>query len=225
MVSDACNKWLKEGYVELYNYYKEIPLIARVRLLSVQADALHVACSEDLVWVIAAGEKRRTALVRVPFSEFSLRLIVKQVHGSNLLMLHGGLVLHQRESRHHIRVQCDRPVLISMRREKGPWWHGSIYDFSEAGLGIVSENALPWKLKETLICKFTMQDKELECSAVVRWRNDTEGKVRMGVELVVEGPAKKALQREVGRLTREIKDRLKTRGIPNGLSEVKISEA
>jgi hypothetical protein len=224
MVSDACNKWLKEGYVELYNYYKEIPLIARVRLLSVQADTLHVVCSEDLVWVVAAGDQRRTVFVRVPFSEFSLRLIVKQVHGPNLLLVHGGLVLHERESRHHIRVQCNRPILISMRREKGPWWHGVIHDFSEAGLGITSEDELPWHLEETLICKFSMQDHELTCGAVVRWRSDADGKVRMGVQLIVEGLAKKALQREVAGRVKEIHDSLKIKGIPDSLASVKVPE-
>ena len=172
----------------------------------------------------AAGDQRRTVFVRVPLSEFSLRLIVKQVHGQNLLLVHGGLVLHERESRHHIRVQCNRPILISMRREKGPWWHGVIHDFSEAGLGITSEDELPWHLEETLICKFSMQDHELTCGAVVRWRSDADGKVRMGVQLIVEGLAKKALQREVAGRVKEIHDSLKIKGIPDSLASVKVPE-
>jgi len=225
LLSDACIKWVKEGYIELYNFSSEMPLIARVRLLSAQGDTMHVVCSEDLVWVVAAGEQRRTVFVRIPLSEFSLRLIVKQVHGSNLQLLHAGLIRHEREKRHHVRVQCEMPVPISMRREKGPWWQGVIQDYSDSGLGLSSSEALPWQLQETLMCRFTMRECAVNCSAVVRWRNDAEGKVRLGLELEVDGPAKKWLLHEVSLRSREIQDKLKAGGIPESLFGIKLSNA
>ncbi|MDX8407542.1 MAG: PilZ domain-containing protein [Mariprofundaceae bacterium] len=224
LVSEACNHWLKEGCVELYNFYHEMPIMARVRLLSARGDGLHVSCVEDFIWVVAAGEHRRTVFARVPLSEQSLRFTLSQVHGSGVKLKYAGMVRHEREKRKHIRVQCDEPVRISMRRDKGPWWHAMIHDVSESGLGISSSEPLPWKVDEKLLCHFSLHDHQVKGGALVRWRNEIGDRVRLGLELDIGPASKKQLQHEVAETSKRLINHLKIGGLPDSLAGVNISK-
>lgn len=217
LITKARNRWLQSGEIELYNYYHEIPVIARVPLKGVREHGITVGRTPDLVLVLAAGEHGRFAHVRLPKSSLCLRLAVEGVHGQLVHWHDAGLLQTARENRRYMRVRCDSAIPIMLRTAADKEYPGRIVDFSASGLGIALAQPLSAQLGELLWCQTVIRDSEVATAGRLCWRRDDGEGARLGLELDVDQATQNRLHTEVARLRRQILGRLKMQGPPDCL--------
>jgi len=219
LMASARNQWIKDGEVELYNYYWEVPVIARVKVHQVRENGLSVIRTPKLSHVIAAGQHGQFAHIRLPDLNLCLRLAVESAHGQLVHLKPAGVFQVARERRRHIRVLYDKHVGISIQDGSGEKLQATLQNLSQSGFDISMQQNLSANVGDRLGYHLLIRSNEMEGSFVIRWIRKEKGYAQLGVELDMDTAIEHKLQIEVAHRQQQILNELKRHGIPDSLFE------
>jgi len=219
LLTRAKNRWLKDGVIELYNYFMEVPIIARVALLESREDGITVERTEDAVWAITAGEHGRFIQTRIPDSSLCLRMEVQSTAGQKIHLRDAGMLQIAKEKRSHIRVQSDSVIPVRITTPQGDAIDAAVQDYSEAGLGVSTQQRVQLKESDAIHIFMNMHGMEIDVDARVCWLKHASDQVRFGLDLDLHGAAhiRQHLQRQIVIARRSIMSRLRMQGISDCL--------
>ncbi|OIO70288.1 MAG: hypothetical protein COW19_08610 [Zetaproteobacteria bacterium CG12_big_fil_rev_8_21_14_0_65_55_1124] len=219
-------RWVREGEVTLYNYFHEVPIMARVAVHNVRESGFGVDRSSDLVRVVAAGQHGRFAHIRLPDLASCLRLEVESVVGKHVNFRYAGAFETAKERRQHIRVQCGDVLHMTLSGASGQIIETAVRDISESGFGLNILRGGEVLNGETYAFDLSLQTGELKGSCQVRWLDRAGGKStpdkadhgRCGVEIDLRPALLRRLQIEVSQRKKRILNELRALGTPDSLS-------
>jgi|GEM_PF-6968348 len=209
--------WMRQGKIELYNYFMEMPVKVMATVHEVYEQTLSVERSKDLVYTIAAGEYGRFALTILPGSDHVLVLEIVGVFHDRINFRHARMSSQIRERRCHMRVQPDPPLSVVAKTDDGKILTGKALDYSENGMGLVIHRGISIDIGRTMDIDWMLFGKQMQSAAIVRWLQRDGSNTRLGVELIPDGDTRLELQQMVARTQRSIMSRLKMKGIPDSL--------
>jgi PilZ domain len=216
-ISKGTVHWMRMGEIELYNYFMEMPIKAKVAVRDAHEQALAVELNSDLVRTIAAGEHGRYVMTILPDSKLVLGMEVISKIGNKVQLRYDRTFPQVRERRRHVRVQPDPliPITIDIRGS------GNIVaktmDYSENGMGLITSQPIQVRAGHTVKIDWFTYGKELRAPATVHWIQRDKDHSRLGIELASGNDTHLALQQMVGRAERHILARLQMKGIPDSL--------
>jgi PilZ domain len=217
LISKATVHWMHMGEIELYNYFMEMPIKAKVAVRDAHEQALAVELNSDLVRTIAAGEHGRYVMTILPDSKLVLGLEVISKIGNKVQLRYGRTFPQVRERRRHVRVQPDPliPITIDIRGSGNVV--AKTMDYSENGMGLITSQPIQIRAGHTINIDWLTYGKELQSPATVHWIQRDKDHSRLGIELASGNDTHLALQQMVGRAERHILARLAMKGIPDSL--------
>ena len=206
-VLDASVKqWAKEKKINLYNFFKGVPIHATVDVIKVAGAEVRVTCSSELIKVFASQSSGKFAYVICADKTYQAKVLISEVL-ENIVTLKLGEVspslLHRRKDL-GVRTMSEIPVRLRVRGRM--LQRVMLCDISSTGLGFL----LPEKDHklcqngEMIACGFKLADKDIKATGWIRWVMIMNGEMRMGVELRPNIAVQQALQKEVFRIQRKI---------------------
>jgi len=209
--------WMRQGKIDLYNYFMEMPIKVQATVHDVHEQTLSVERSKSLVYTIAASEYGRSALTILPGSDRVLMLEVASVFRDRINFRHVRMSSQVRERRCHMRVQPDPPLDITIKITDGKILTGKALDYSENGMGLLINRKVSIHVEQTMDVDWMLFGKQMQSTAVVQWTQRNGNNLRIGVELIPNGDTRLELQQMVARTQRSIMSRLRMKGIPDAL--------
>ena len=219
LMTSARNQWIKDGEVELYNYYWEVPVIARVKVHQIRENGMSVLRTPKLMHVIAAGQHGQFAHIRLPDHNLCLRMAVESTHGQLVHLKPAGIFQVARERRRHIRVLYDKHIGISIRDSSGEKLQATLQNLSQSGFDISMQQELSANVGDSLGYHLLIRSNEIDGTFVIRWMHKSKGYARLGVELDMDTAIEHKLQIEVAHRQKQILNALKMHGTPDCLFE------
>jgi len=220
-LASARSRWLREGEVTLYNYFREVPITARVAIHREGDSGFSVDLNNDLVHVLAAGEGGRFAHIRLPDLHSALRLEVESSVGQRVHFTYAGVFKTAEERRQHIRVQCDDLLAVVLRDASGKELQAVLRDISQSGFGLSAGQACSLRVGDRLSFRVRLGGADLKGESSVCWvaRSGVSGsaQARFGIELDMALNLMHRLQNEVAQRQKRILAALKMLGVPDGL--------
>ncbi|MFQ5346140.1 MAG: PilZ domain-containing protein, partial [Mariprofundus sp.] len=217
MLNETYLTWQQEGEVEFYNFYNELPILARVPLRSIRDNVISVTRTDELDSVLTAGEHRRYAHVRLPHSEQCLRMYAEGASGNVVRWHEAGIMQIAKNKRLHIRVQCKEPISLTLNREHGPKWDACLRDFSATGLGLSHHDRLPGDVDDILICDFRLEQRSVHVKGRICWKIREGSNTRLGLKLMLDHKNTQVLQSAAAQRQLRIIKELKMLGPPDCL--------
>ena len=219
------SRWLREGEVTLYNYFHEVPIMARVAVHDVRESGFSVDWSPDLVRVVAAGEYARFAHIRLPDLTSCLLLEVESVIGKHVNFRYAGTFKTAKERRQHIRVQCGDVLRLTLSGASDQNIETAVRDISQSGFGMNILHGGAIQNGETYSFNLWAQTGELKGFCQVRWLDragetgvpDKAENGRCGVEIDLTQPLLRRMQLEVSKRKKRILAELRAIGSPDSL--------
>jgi len=224
-LASARNRWSRDGQVTLYNYFHEVPIMARVAIHDVREDGFGVERTVELIQVVAAGEHGRFAHIRLSDLHSCLRLEVESSTSKRVNFRYSGIIDTARERRQHIRVACEEDLQMSLVDASGYQMEAVVRDMSQSGFGLQMRGTAPIQLGDQLKFNLQLSSNELTGFCTVRWLRqfDTNShkyrvsQARLGLELEMTSPLLHRLQLDVSRRKNRILGELVVMGVPDSL--------
>lgn len=217
--SQARIGWMQEQSVIVFNYFKEMPVRAVLRLLEIREYGLITERSAELIPVLAAGDHGRFVFTRMPEMSLSLRLKLESATKGAIHWHDAGIIQEERERRSEPRVRSDREISVLLNDTKGGSYKGSLYDISASGLGFASHEELPFVSGDSIRFRLHLAGHDLKGNMHLAWIRTTTGRTRLGGAVEPEPTTHRCLKQEVMRLQNLLLGELKLRGIPDSLME------
>ena len=219
------NRWARDGEVTLYNYFREVPVMARVAIHDVRENGLAVERTLDLVQVVAAGQHGCFAHIRLSDLHSCLRLEVESSDGKLVHFRFAGIFRTAQERRQQIRVLCDDNLHLSLSDAAGAGVEAIVRDMSRSGSGLEARQPVSIRAGDQLDFQLELPSGGVQGKCAVCWlgRPDTQadqscsGQVRFGVELQMTPAHQRRMQAEVGRRQKRILGALRIMGVPDSL--------
>jgi len=176
--------WLESGTVHIHNYFKEVPVSAKVSFVSFETGQhLCVKATPELGRVFAVSDSTTQALISSPDRKYNLQVTVFQCNQMQLLLSVTGIVKALQECRREVRVRPEERLsadLIVMGRKI----RADIVDLSCTGMGLIVTGDAALRTGAEVQCRCQLGTRHLEAKqARVCWTQKTEGGVRAGIEL------------------------------------------
>ncbi len=219
-MASARARWVREGEVTLYNYFHEVPVMARVAIHGVRESGFEVDRSADLVHVLAAGQHGRFAHIRLADLRSCLRLEVGNADRKRVHFRYAGIFKTAQEHRQHIRVQCGDALRLMLTDASGENIEAEVLNLSEAGFGLEVRQMNTVQIDDTLHFELWLSTGEAKGSCSVCWlhrANAQAGQTRFGVELNLTPALLRRLQAEVSQRKKRILGELRILGTPDSL--------
>ncbi|MDQ6972591.1 MAG: hypothetical protein Q9M30_08080 [Mariprofundaceae bacterium] len=216
-MASARSRWSKEGEVTLYNYFREVPIMARVAIHDMREGGLAVAYSTDLVHVVAAGQYGKFAHIRLADLHSCLRLEVEGVLGGRVQFRFAGIFQTARERRRHIRVLCEDHLRLSLIDTDGQSVQASVNDICQAGLGLDMQMPLAAVVGDAFDFKLSLRSGEVQGIGILRWLNTAGARTQFGLDLDLTPALLRKLQLEVSQRQKRILSGLRMLGVPDSL--------
>jgi len=219
-LSSARSRWLREGVVTLYNYFREVPITARVAIHREDNSGFSVDLNTDLVHVLAAGECGRFAHIRLPELHSALRLEVESSVGQRVCFTYAGIFKTAEERRQHIRVLCDDAIPVVLRDQSGKELQVVLRDISQAGFGLGMGQSADVRdgirVGDRFGFRVRLAGTDLQGESSVCWLSQS-GQLRFGVELDMALNLMHRLQSEVAQRQKRVIAALRMLGVPDCL--------
>lgn len=216
-ISKASNEWMQEQEIVLYNYYKEMPVVAKAKLLHVGEHSFTIKRDRDLAAVLSASKDGDTTLTRLPKSDLCMLLTVDEVTNATVHLRYGGFLPVGKESRRNVRVQCEKPIEIKLRDSGFQQWTAQLQDYSESGLGLVFAKESGIEAGVSLVFGMIFNGRKVMGKATVAWMSHEAERDRVGLSLEYEASNQRVLECAVSARKKTIVDELQRMGIPRGL--------
>jgi len=221
----ARTRWARDGEVTIYNYFHEVPVMARVAVHDVRESGFGVEWSPDLVHVMAAGEYGRFAHIRLSDLTSCLRLEVESVVEKYVNFRYAGTFKTAKERRQHIRVLCKDGLPLTLSRASGQKTEAIVQDISQSGFGLTNLDQCAVQVGDTFNFELELHPGKLKGTCQVRWRyktgkkhtSDHAGHGRIGVEIDLTPALLHRLQLEVSRRVKRVLAELRASGAPDSL--------
>lgn len=219
VLAESKIQWFRDRHIELHNYFQEIPVRAKLKLLDTVDDEISVAFAADVGMVFAASVDLNTAYISVASS---MRLVVcgKECQGGRIRLAIVGIEPDPMSHRNYVRVAISRTIPITLHGKKK--YQAYICDKSEKGLGLlflketgaklINSGAL--KTGDRLLCHWQPRDSELKAQAVVRWIRKVGNEYRAGLAIDPDPATHRHLQQLLMQHQRDIVTRLRRLGLP-----------
>ncbi len=217
LLSKAAMTWMREGQIELYNYFMEMPVKARVAVHDVHEQTMAVEKSNELVYTIAAGEHGRCVMTSLPGSRLVLMLEVVSTIGNKVNLKHARIFPQVRERRRFPRVQPEPLLAVTLDITGSGTPEAHALDYSENGMGLILHQRTTLRPGHVIGIDWFTYGKQLRSAAAIRWLQQEEDNTRLGVELTHDDNTKLQLQQMVARAQRNVLGRLRMKGIPDSL--------
>jgi len=216
--------WLRNRQIELHNYFQEIPVRAKLKLLDIADDIIDVKFSTDAGMVFAASNDLNTACISVGDC---MRLTVTGVErqGNRLRLVITSIESDLMSRRNNVRVAMDKIVPITLQGRKKIQAH--IFDKSVKGLGLLFPQSIGVKLinsgdlktGDRVDCIWQQGEVEFKVPASVRWIKQLEDECRAGLEINPDETTRTHLQQFLMQHQRKIITRLHNLGLPPWMAQ------
>jgi len=214
-LSQACNQWIQNKEINIYNYYQEMPASITVKLLQVKEDNFTIKRSRELITVFAASKTGNTAFTRLPNSELSLALQVADVTKETVHLRYGNFYSLGKEKRRDIRVKNDRPIKMMLKNDAFQQLECHAVDLSISGLGLSFTHETTLQIGDAWIFSIIIQGHHISGKGLIAWVKNSAGHCTAGLTVEYELTSHYRLTSEVHRRRKMIMDELKLKGIPD----------
>jgi len=219
VLAESKIQWFRDRHIELHNYFQEIPVRAKLKLLDTVDDEISVAFAADAGMVFAASVDLNTAYISVAGG---MRLMVRGIECRNgrIRLAIVGVEPDPMSRRNYVRVARSRPIPITLHGKKK--YQAYICDKSERGLGVLflkktgAEliNSGELKAGDKIICRWRPGDSELKAQASIRWIRKIGNEYRAGLTIDPDPATHRHLQQLLMQHQRDIVTRLRQLGLP-----------
>ncbi|MDX8388542.1 MAG: PilZ domain-containing protein [Ghiorsea sp.] len=217
IVSKASYEWKQEKEVQIYNYYKEVPVHAVVKLLSVGEQNLTVKKSRKMSQVFAASPQGDSVLIRLPKNELCMRLTIEEVSGVGVHLRYGGFLSVDKEKRRSIRVQTSKPTVVEVMDAKRQSHEALMCDFSDSGMGLSFDMETPLQPGDEVALSLFMNGQSVRGKGIIAWAKNENGTGSIGVGIEYSNENYRLFSNEVLRRKKAILNELRQLGVPSGL--------
>ncbi len=213
----ACFEWSKEKEIRVYNYYKEMPVTASLKLLKVGANSFTVRRSEDLIAVVLASDTGCSLYTDMPGCEISMEMTVSDATHDAVHLQYGEFVLAKKQRRREPRVTVSSTVHAILRDAEFRSWECEVSDLSASGLGLLFRQEMSFQKGDAFVFSLWLHGEKIIGRCMIAWLRNSEGKCYAGVSLEYNKVRYRQLSSEVSKLKRKSLMELKLRGLPNCL--------
>lgn len=186
VLAECRAEWSESGKVHLHNYFKEVPVTARVPFVSFDAEhQLHVKASEDLGRVFSASEDPTMALISSPDRKYNIRVKAFVCKRMALTLSVTDVCESMQERRSEVRVALDEAVAVELITPGGRS-RGVMADLSCGGLGLSLPAGSGLHRNERVQCRFQLAGNRVEIDqATVCWVHNCDNDLRTGIRISV----------------------------------------
>jgi len=201
----AC--WLDCRKVRLFNQFRGLPVNATARLLGKGNDKICVLLDYDVAKVFACHPDQDSAYVASPVDDNQIAVSVLDVSGKKLTLALGGVSPLYVDKRQNIGVQVAEniPVVLSSRGRNRV--QAQLFDLSISGFGFIINQVVDPALFSSgaeLRCECILNGRNIHIDGWVRWLQNYNGIMRLGMELETDRKLQQFLQQEIFRIQRAI---------------------
>jgi len=215
LLSRAQHEWSNEKLINIFNYFKEMPVSKPVTLLHVGETAFTIEKSKELLTIFAASEHGNSALARLPFTDLCVELIIDETTAKTIHLRYGDFSPIYSEKRREMRVQSDKPIAIEVKDSSAQLWKGKVFDLSASGLGLSFNGEASLQPGDNISFTMAIRGRKMIGKGNVAWLMNRPGYCRMGVMVEFDAENHLRLENEVHRIEKLLKGELKMRGIPD----------
>ena len=220
-VSKHQKAWLQAGEIELHNYFCDMPVRAKFKLLDVEGYTLTAMYDEASAMVFVASRDSKTAYLAI---SGEVRLLVRGVErkGRKLRLIIEDGEDDQVSRRRHIRVATPKPIPIVIHQAEEAI-HADIGDISDWGIGVLFSKGLGVRLLDgnvlsegdEVVCDWDADGVRLSTEAVVRWIRKVDGDgYRAGLEMKPSSDVAQHVHQWMMQYQRKAITQLKSMNIP-----------
>ncbi|TLS69135.1 PilZ domain-containing protein [Mariprofundus erugo] len=205
--------WAQQGFVQLHNYYHEMPVSARAGYLTGAAMHIEVALSAEVARVFAAAGEQRQAYAMCPDGSRIVRFGGGKVVASSLRLEVLAIEPARRERRKVVRVQPETAPELRLMRH-GEMVVATMHDISVDGVGLELASQVGLQPGETVGCLWRLDANKIYIEAIVRWVHEADGRCQAGLAFTSLGPFSELIQKLVMSEQQKIVVRLRALPIP-----------
>jgi len=184
VLAECKAKWLETGTVHIHNYFKEVPVSAKVSFVSFEVGQhLCVKATPELGRVFAVSDSATQALISSPDRKYNLQVTVFQCKHMELSLSVTGIVEALQECRREVRVKPGERISVELV-VAGQHISADLLDLSCAGMGLHVAESVTFRSGAEIRCVCLLGTHRVESKQVrVCWVQKTDDGVRTGVEL------------------------------------------
>ncbi len=223
--------WLHDGEIELHNYFYEMPVRAKFKLLDVEDDALTVLYDAASAMVFVASSDSKSAYLAISNRQ---RLLVRGVErkGRKLRLVIEDCEDDQVSKREYVRVAMPNLIPIVLRTAKQDI-AAEIADVSHWGVGVVFSKGLGIQILDDaslvegdeVSCCWEVDGHAWVVPSVVRWVKKLDGDVyRGGLETKPDSAMAHEIHQWMMQYQRQAMMQLRTMNMPPWLRDTELDE-
>ncbi|NWF36598.1 PilZ domain-containing protein [Mariprofundus sp. KV] len=206
-ITAALDVWCKSRSIRLFNQFRGIPINASAHLLGKGKDKIRISLDREVAKVFASHPDKNRAFLSCPNGEQQIATsIIKYEPGSITLKLEDVSPSYV-EKRRNLGVQVADNIRVKLSCKGRSRGTAQLYDLSISGFGFIvqqgSDTPVPGSGEE-LDCEFILSGERVRASGWIRWQQNHEGMLRLGMELKSDRGLQQMLQQEIFRLQRSI---------------------
>lgn len=209
--------WQKQGFVQLHNYYHEMPVSARAGYLAGAAMHIEVDLSAEVARVFAAAGEQRQAYAMCPDGKRIVRFGGGKTVANSLRLEVLAIEPARRERRKVVRVQPESSPELRLMRH-GEMVIATMHDISVDGVGLEMATQVGLQPGETVGCLWRLDANKIYIEAIVCWVYEAEQRCRLGLSFASLGPFSELIQKLVMSEQQKIVVRLRALPVPFWMS-------
>ena len=206
-ITESLEVWCKSRSIRLFNQFRGIPINTSAQLLGKGKDKIRISLDREVAKVYASHPEKNRAFLSCPNGEQQITTsIIKYEPGSITLQMEDVSPSYV-EKRRNLGVQVAENIRVKLSYKGRSRGKAQLYDVSISGFGFIvqqsSDTPVP-NSGEELDCEFMLSGERIRASGWIRWQQNHDGMLRLGMELKSDRGLQQILQQEIFRLQRSI---------------------
>lgn len=205
--------WEREGQVQLYNYFCEMPVSGSAKLISMNEDFLQLEPNREIERVFTVADNTHEAFTMLPEGDYMMRLGVTEYRDGVLNMAVRAIDKTTRERRSHVRICPDEQVMVKLSRF-GQMVEAYMADLSISGIGLEMRGGVDLQPGEMDGCLCELDGNKIYLESLVCWVEQHDSGLRAGLKFASPGAFSAQIHHYLMGQQHKLIGRLRTLGAP-----------
>ncbi len=216
VLAECRAEWLQSGTVQVHNYFKEVPVSARVAFVSYEpGQHLSVKATPELGRVFAVSDNPMQALITSPDRKYNLQVTVFQCRHMELSLSVTAIVEALQECRKEVRVKPEGRISVELAAD-GRRISADLIDLSCAGMGVQVAGEAGLRVGAGITCACQLGNHRLEAKqARICWTQKNDDGLRAGIELKPDARTREVIYKFLFVQQQQIAGRIHQLGKPD----------
>jgi len=207
VIAKSMQHWIETRSIKLFNQFRGISINANAKLLGKGKGIISINLDQNIAKVFASHPDRNRAFLACPGDEEKIAVSIKKLDSGNVTLNLEEVSPLYVEKRRDLGVQLAEHIPVKLTMKGRNIGTAQLFDMSISGFGLTMKNMAETKHLnngDELHFDFQLSAKKMTGSGWVRWIQNHDDNIRIGIELKTDKTLQQSLQREIFSVQRSI---------------------